>query len=169
MIEIKTTITQHKSWGWLVLLLWLCACHNNTAYEQYQSISPTAWDMNQPAQFEVVMEDTIGRYDVILHIRNTDSYPYQNIWLFTHSMAPDSTVAIDTLACYLADNQGKWINKSIISEHDMPLLYMRNIRFPKQGTYTFDIAHGMRDSLLQGISRIGLTVEPTKANTNVEK
>ncbi len=169
MIKIKTTITQAKLWSWVVLLFCMCACHNNSAFEQYQPTSPTAWDMNQPAHFEVNMSDTVGRYNVILHIRNTDSYPYQNIWVFTHSTAPDSTIAIDTLSCYLADNHGRWINKSFLSEHNMSLLYMSNIRFPKIGTYTFDIAHGMRDSLLQGISRIGITIEPTKVNTNVEE
>lgn len=160
----------YKHWRWAAtMLLCLCACHSNIAYEQYQSIHPTTWDMNQPARFEVIMNDTVNKYDVILLIRNTDLYPYQNLWLFTHSVAPDSTVANDTLECYLADNQGKWINDAFISEHEMPLLYMSGIRFPKEGIYTFDIRHGMRDSLLAGINRIGLIVEPTKENGNVKK
>lgn len=169
MTKNLATMINPKSWGWLVMLLCMCACQSDAVFEEYQDVSPTAWDMNNPAHFEVAINDTTGHYDVILHIRNTDSYPYQDLWLFTHSTAPDSTVALDTLACFLADNQGKWLGEGLLSEYDMPLLYMSNIRFPKEGTYTFDIAHGMRDSLLQGISRIGLTVEPTKVNTNVEK
>ena len=169
MTKNLATMINAKSWGWLVALLCLCACHSDAVFEEYQDVSPTSWDMNQPVHFEVSMNDTTGHYDVILHIRNTNSYPYQDLWLFTHSTAPDSTIAADTLACFLADNQGKWLGDGLLSEYDMPLLYMSNIRFPKEGTYTFDITHGMRDSLLQGISRIGLTVEPTKVNTNVEE
>lgn len=169
MIKNKITTNLPKSWTCLMALICLCACQTDITYEQYQAVSPTAWDMNQAAHFEVNMTDTTGRYDVILHIRNTDLYPYQNLWLFTHSMAPDSTIATDTLECYLADNQGKWINNAFLSEHNMPLLYMSNIRFPKEGTYTFDITHGMRDSLLSGINRIGLIIKPTQTNEYVEK
>lgn len=169
MTKNKITMNLHKIGLWSVFVLMLCACNSHSVYEKYQSISPMAWDMNEPAHFEVEMTDTVGKYDVILHIRNNDMYPYQNIWLFTQSTAPDSTIATDTLSCYLADNQGKWINDAFLSEHDMPLVYMSHIRFPKAGTYTFTIAHGMRDSLLTGISRIGLSIEPTNMNANVEK
>lgn len=169
MTKNKTAMIKHASWAWMLVLFGLCACNNHATFEQFQTVSPTAWDMNEPAHFEVSMNDTLGKYDVILHIRNTDLYNYQDIWLFTHSMAPDSTIATDTLACFLADNRGKWINNAFLSEHNMPLVYMHNIRFPKIGTYTFDIAHGMRDSLLQGISRIGLTIEPTKVIKNVKE
>lgn len=168
MTKNKMTTILRKTYGWLVVLLCLCSCQTNTTFEAYQAISPMAWDMNEPARFEVAITDTVNKHDVILHIRNTDNYLYQDLWLFTHSAAPDSTVATDTLACFLADNQGKWINDAFLSEHDMPVMYMNNIRFPKAGTYTFEISHGMRDSLLQGISRIGLTIK-TVQNQHVKE
>lgn len=135
------------------------ACSTNTCYEHYITLDSPTWDMNKKLPFEVTMQDTVNHYNVLLHIRHSNLYPYQNIWLFTHSMAPDSTVACDTLECFLANNRGEWLGNLCISEYEMSLLYMNNIRFPKAGTYTFDITHGMRDSLLLGITNIGLSVE----------
>lgn len=156
-------------WCTVGFMLLLSACQGNTVYEKYEPIEQQVWDMNQPAHFEVNMQDTVGHYQVLLYIKHTEQYPYQNLWLFTQSMAPDSTLAVDTLECFLADNHGKWLSQSFVAEREMPLLYMQGIRFPKAGTYTFDISHGMRDSLLQGISRIGLAVKLVNQQTDVEK
>lgn len=146
----------------VVAMAMLVSCNHTAIFEQYQNISQEAWDMQDSICFHVDMNDTTSRYNVLLHIRNTEQYPYQNLWLFTRSTAPDSTLAIDTLECFLADNSGKWINQSLLSTHEMPLLYMSNIRFPKIGTYTFDVVHGMRDSVLHGISQIGISIEPIR-------
>jgi gliding motility-associated lipoprotein GldH len=153
----------------LGFVLLFAACSGNTVYERYQSIPQDTWDMNDSMHFEVNMEDTVGHYQVLLLIKHTHDYPYQNLWLFTQSMAPDSTLATDTLECFLADNSGKWLSQSFISEREMPLIYMQRIRFPKSGTYTFDITHGMRDSLLRGVSRIGLSIELINSSTNVQE
>ncbi len=147
----------------------LTACQPATVYDRYVATHPTAWNWQDSATFAVNMQDTTGHYNVLLHIRHTSAYPYQNLWLFTHSVAPDSTVACDTLDCFLADNTGKWLGESSLSTYEMPLLYMQNIRFPKAGTYTFSITHGMRDSLLAGISHIGLTIEPISTPNYVEE
>lgn len=141
------------------VVLLFAACSTNTCYEKYEPVDALTWDMNKSLHFEVNMADTVNHYNVLLHIRHTNQYPYQNLWLFTHSMAPDSTVACDTLECFLANNHGEWLGNACISEYEMPLLYMNGIKFPKAGVYTFDIAHGMRDSLLLGVKNIGLSVE----------
>ena len=139
------------------LFVWT-GCSHQPVYERYYDVSHQTWDMNDTARFEVEMTDTLGHYDVLLHIRHTNDYPYQNLWLFTRSMAPDSSLAVDTLSCYLADNTGQWLSDQTFSTFDMPLLYMENIRFPKKGMYQFEIRQGMRDSLLQGIRNIGLSI-----------
>lgn len=161
----------NKLWTSLIcyIMLVLTACSGATVYEKYEAIPSIEWNMNEPAHFEVNMEDTIGHYQVLLYVKHTHEYPYQNLWLFTQSVAPDSTLAVDTLECFLADNSGKWLSESFLSEREMPLIYMPHIRFPQTGTYTFDIYHGMRDSLLQGISRIGLSVELITPNTDVQE
>ena len=156
---------------WMVAtcVLLLASCRPNTVYEHYITTNPTAWSMQDSATFTVNMQDTTGHYHVLLQIHHTSAYPYQHLWLFTHSVAPDSTVASDTLNCFLADNAGRWLGQASLSTYEMPLLYMQNIRFPHPGTYTFSITHGMRDSLLVGISHIGLTIEPISIPHYVEE
>lgn len=156
-------------WVFAAVAILFIGCNQTAVYEQYEGISNEQWEMQDTLCFSVPITDTTGHYNVLLHIRNTELYPYQNLWLFTRSTAPDRTIASDTLECYLADNSGKWINSSLLSIHEMPLLYMNNIRFPKEGMYTFHIVHGMRDSILQGISHIGLSVEPISKTKYVEE
>ena len=150
---------------WFILLtrVLLCsACHERVVYTTFHSLPLEGWHQDSALTYTAEITDSIAQYDMLIVVRHNEEYPYQNLWLFTRSTAPDSTIAIDTLECFLADNSGKWINQSLLSTHEMPLLYMSNIRFPKIGTYTFDVVHGMRDSVLYGISQIGISIEPIR-------
>lgn len=104
------------------------------------------------------MNDTVGQYNVLITVRHDTEYPYQNLWLFVKSASPDGIVVQDTVECYLADNRGKFLGDGV-SVYEMPILYMRKIKFPKQGPYKFEIQQGMRDTILAGVRNICLSIE----------
>jgi len=129
----------------------LSACNSKTLYSEYQSVDLTGWSMDSVYTFAVPVTDTVNAYDVILHVRHTDSYPYQNMWLFVNDGAKT-----DTIEFYLADDRGQWLGNghSLI---DMPVLYRENIVF-QDSIYTIHIQQGMRDILLPGVSDIGVEI-----------
>ena len=135
------------------------ACNSNVVYYQYVPINNSAWHKDSTAVFAVPITDTTGLCDVIIDIRNRNEYPYQNLYLFVYSAAPDGKTDGDTLNCTLADNQGRWYGKGIGSTSTLSVMYMPAVKFSKQGIYTFKIIQGMREDILEGISDIGLRVE----------
>jgi len=144
----------------------LTACGGKTLYSDYQPVDLTGWNMDSVVTFTVPVTDTVNAYDVILHVRHTDSYPYQNMWLFVRDgvaktigadPTTDSAVAkADTIEFYLADDRGQWLGNghALI---DMPVLYRENVVF-QDSIYTIQIQQGMREVLLSGISDIGVEI-----------
>ncbi len=135
------------------------SCTNNEIYFKYKNIPLQGWNKDSICTFEIPVTNTSVNYDVYIKIRNRGEYPHQNLWLFITKITPDSVVSKDTINFYLADQRGKWIGSGVGSVFEMPVIYQQNYHFPKVGKYTFEIAQGMRDSILIGINDVGMMVE----------
>lgn len=135
------------------------SCARNDIYFEYRPVDPEAWSMDSVCTFAVEVHDTTSAYDLYLYTRNTPAYPYQNLWLFLNELSPDSTLVADTIEFYLADHRGQWLGTGMGAWKEMPVLYRQAVRFPRPGTYTYTIRHGMRTDPLRGIHDIGMRVE----------
>jgi len=95
--------------------------------------------------------------DIVLCVRHTESYPYQNMWLFCELSNDSTAIWTDTLEFYMADDRGRWLgNGSKLIE--MPVLFAQNYQFPDTGKYVFTIQQGMREEWLRGISDVGVII-----------
>lgn len=97
--------------------------------------------------------DTNISYDILLCVRHTEAYPYQNMWLFTEWNRQK-----DTIEFYLADDRGRWLGNYSGKLIEMPVLYEQQFIFPDTGYYQFTIQHGMRQQQLRGISDVGIII-----------
>lgn len=146
----------------LVLLfgsLLLVACSGNSVYNEYKELPASGWNKDSCASFVVPIKDVNSTYRVLVNVRNRGDFKTQNLWLFVNCQHPDKTVKKDTIECYLADNKGKWLGSGFGSMYDMPVLYLKSVKFPKAGNYKFCIKQAMRDSMLVGVNDIGLEVQ----------
>ncbi len=146
------------------LVLFVTSCSNKDIFFQYYSLPPEGWSKDSVLVFDVPISDTTANYNVYIYIRNGNNYPYQNFWFFTTKTSPDELSESDTIECYLADQQGKWLGSGAGAVFEMPVLFEKNIRFNKSGTYRYSITQGMREDVLVGIQDIGLRVEKTTNN-----
>ena len=139
----------------LVLLtgLLLTACQSNIIYSQFVPMSSEKWHIDSVARFDYDIADAYADYRMLIYVRHTERYPYQNMWLFV-----DNNRHRDTIEFYLADDRGQWLGEKQHGFIEMPVLLEENIHFPDPGTYHIEIQHGMRDSLLRGVSDIGLEI-----------
>jgi gliding motility-associated lipoprotein GldH len=108
------------------------------------------------------LKDASIPYDISLQLRNSDFYPYQNIWIIFAELHPTAETAVnDTIEYRLADASGKWTGNGItLFQNRFPL--RTDYHFPDTGQYTIGIRHGMRDDLLKGIENVGLMIEKHK-------
>ena len=129
------------------------SCKNEVYYSQFSSIPSGNWHMDSVAHFDYMIDDTASAYKMTLYVRHTDSYPYQNIWLFVG----DST-ACDSLNIALADDRGVWYGESHNGFMEMPIVFGENIHYADTGSYHLMIQHGMRDTMLRGVTEVGLEI-----------
>lgn len=136
----------------------LTGCGDNYVYNDCREIDERGWHIDSAAIFTPQISDTLGNYDIILTIRHSSEYEYQNFWSFIEVSSPDGLTASDTIECYLADNKGHFLGSGI-SIYEMPVLISRNIKFETSGKYEFKIIQGMRDERLKGIRNICLSLK----------
>ena len=137
----------------LGVILGLSSCRKNIVYSQFYPIPSGLWAIDSVAHFSYSIADTAPTYTILLYVRHTERYPYQNMWLFVG----DSSRR-DTIEFYLADDRGQWLGDAHHGFIEMPVLYEENYHFVDTGLYHLDIQHGMRDSLLRGIVDVGVEV-----------
>ncbi len=142
----------------LVLVLSLVSCGKRMIYSEFQPIPSSGWEADSAVSFTVNVTDTLTPYDICLHLRHTQQYPFQNLWLFVENTTPTET-QIDTLEFFVADQRGKWLGSGWGNLRELALPYKQTVVFPTAGAYTFRIQQGMRDECLRGINDIGLTIE----------
>lgn len=136
------------------LALALTACRQDIVFSQFVSIPSGEWHVDSVAQFNYQISDKKVGYQVLVYVRHTERYPYQNMWLFL-----DNGTQRDTIEFYLADDRGQWLGDKHHGFIEMPVLIEQNYHFPDTGRYYMAIQHGMRDSLLRGVTDIGVEIK----------
>lgn len=162
-------------------LLWaLTACDRSTVYSEFRAVPLCEWYADSVLTYRFDIADTISTYEVLIYVRHTQQYPYQNMWLFVDwneankamltavdsaDIVPDSvrisvpTITQDTIEFYLANDRGEWLGNGKNGLTEMPVLYEENYRFSHSGEQVLHIAHGMREEPLRGISDVGVVVK----------
>ena len=135
------------------LALALTACRQDIVFSQFVSIPSEEWHVDSVAQFNYQIPDKKVGYQVLVYVRHTERYPYQNMWLFL-----DNGTQRDTIEFYLADDRGQWLGDKHHGFIEMPVLIEEDYHFSDTGTYYMKIQHGMRDSLLRGVSDVGMEI-----------
>ncbi len=157
----------HRTVRWLAVMLAamslvsFTSCRNDMVYSRFVPIScgggsvvsQEKWHMDSVARFDYSIDDAGASYSIIVYIRHNGSYPYQNMWLF----AGDS-LCRDTLEFYLADDRGQWLGERHHGFIEMPVLLEENKHFADTGAYYLEIQHGMRDTLLRGVTDVGVEI-----------
>ncbi|MBQ7631874.1 MAG: gliding motility lipoprotein GldH [Paludibacteraceae bacterium] len=131
----------------------MSSCRKGIVYSHFQPISSAQWAIDSIARFDYRITDTATSYTVLIYVRHTERYPYQNIWLFV-----GDSLHRDTLNTYLADDRGQWIGDKQHGFIERQIIYQPSRHYADTGSYYLDIQHGMRDSLLRGVTDVGVEV-----------
>ena len=141
----------------IVGLVSLTACQHRTVYTHFQSIPVQGWHQDSILAYHFTIDDTLSEYNILITLRHTSRYPFQNVWMFVQEKQDMNIIHTDTIEGYMADDYGRWIGKGI-NNYELTLLYADNYRFLHPGDYLFTLQQGMRTEWLQGVEDVGLTI-----------
>lgn len=130
----------------------LMGCSGRVVSSDWQSVDRTGWNQDSVLRLHYSVPDTTATYRMLLYVRHTDMYPYQNMWLFLDN---------DTLEFYLADDRGMWLGNGKNGLIEMPILLEDGVQITG-GDHTVSVRHGMRQESLRGVSDVGIVIEKTE-------
>jgi len=141
------------------LLAFLAGCDSKVYYAAERDVDERGWNMNDAVTFDINIDDTLDVYNFFLDLRNSVAYDKANAFLFISTTFPDGSTAYDTLECPLADLQGQWYGRRTGRYVDNRYYFRRHVIFPRSGTYSVAVTHGMRDTNVVGLKSVGIRIE----------
>lgn len=157
----------------LVVLHFLGSCTQNNFYSHSVSLRGEEWHKDSILQYKLPVMDTVTYYDVFINLRNTNAYPYSNLYLITQLNFPHGKQQIDTLQYQMAKPNGEWLGVGATSVKENKLWYLQKFTFSEKGNYSVSLKHAMRaggaiEGLenLKGISDVGIQIESSTKNNN---
>jgi len=148
-----------------LLITLLTSCGKSSFYDRSADICEKGWEEDSVKIFDdVVIDDTVSKYNFYINVRNTTDYRFSNLYVFLHTVMPDGRSTSDTLELILADGKGKWLGNGFGHIRDNRILIRKGLRFPRKGVYHFGIQQAMRqkDHILEEIKSIGIRIEKIK-------
>lgn len=142
------------------LLMALFSCGPSVVFDSTVQVPQDGWHKDTVAVFKSEITSLNESCHLLLQVNNSKSYPYSNIWLFVDAVFPSGNVQRDTIECTLANDAGDWFGKSNMSGDQFKSIhpYKLNIKFPEEGLYKYYLIQGMRDTVLSGISEVGIKI-----------
>lgn len=148
--------------GISVMALLLClttACDRNLVFEEYHSLDGQVWNSRDLMKFNVDIENKNLPYNFYINVRVRSDYKYANMYLFLKTRYPNGKMSVDTVECYLADVEGRWLGERSGNSLDNRILLRKNLQFAESGRYSFEFVQAMRDTALQSVEEFGIRIE----------
>lgn len=148
--------------GLLLCVMFLVAgCDKNRVYEEFRDIKEYTWNPQDTLAFQPEISDTGQAYNLVLHVRNGENYPYRNLYLFLHTGYPDGRFSDDTLEVNFYQEDGTPLGKCSGDICNNTFLLAEQVKFDQAGKYSFNFTHIMRteNNTLPYIMNLGFRIE----------
>jgi len=154
-----------------VLYLSMCcilvvSCSKEDVFFELKTTEGT-WHKDSIVEFSFEAKDTVTPFDLFLHIRNTENYKYNNLFVITSLYYPKGKVEVDTLEYYMAYPDGKLMGEGMGSLKYNKLWYKEGYHFTESGEYNLQIRQAMRAynntnplTELGGVKEVGFSYKP---------
>lgn len=133
----------------------LSSCLPRTLIYSYQPTSG-GWRATDTLHFHIDSVPANDIYAFSVGVRYTDLYPHRDLWLAMRRHTP-TTTRIDTIHLQMYDVQPQLVESGVVM-HEIETI-VRAYRLAKSKPVDIDIYPLMRDSVLEGITDVGLHVE----------
>ncbi|MEM7055788.1 MAG: gliding motility lipoprotein GldH [Bacteroidota bacterium] len=145
--------------SWIGLLL-LCACKTATIYQNTTTLADRIWPADSLLNFSFHVQDTAQPYDIYLVVKNTQDYPYQNLYI-TYYLEDTTKKLLNTaLKNYtlfeVKTGKPRGSGWGKVKNHEV--IALQDYHFPFPGLYTLKLAQFMRTEALPGLHAVGIKV-----------
>lgn len=145
----------------ILFIFLLTSCGPNVIYEQNHIIGDS-WSYENTIDFNFEINDPAKEYDLLLTVVHEADFGYQNIYTKIKTTYPTGEEFISPLSIEFASKMGSWLSKCNSKECTLHLLLRDDVKFKDIGEYKISFIQDTRESNLQGIQSMGLSLIETK-------
>jgi len=146
----------------IALLVLAVGCDpGNALYKAVEDLEGGKWPVSQALTFTFSVDDTTGTYAVYYNIRNSNSYPYYNLYVQRYlldSAGKTLESRLDNLILF-DPKTGKPSGEGLGDLFDHRIKIASGYRFPRRGQYTIRLKQYMRQNPLPEVYGVGISVE----------
>ncbi|TRX53702.1 gliding motility lipoprotein GldH [Fulvivirga sp. M361] len=145
----------------MMLALQLTSCDTDRIYEKNIELPKKLWLADSAIHFEFKLASSQKRYNLYYNIRNTRSYPFQNIYVrYNLNDTLGNLVSKELINQDLFDPKtGKPYGSGLGDIFDHQFTILKNHKFDQVGVYQFSLQHYMRPDTLKEIISVGMRLE----------
>ncbi len=157
-------LNKRKAYKYLLLSLWailLFGCDNSGVFEQNINFDKKQWLKDSSKVFRFDIRDAEKAYNIYWNVRNTISFPYQNLYItyyledtLGHRIATD----LNNMQLF-APKTGKPYGDGSGDLFSHQFLALPNYHFDSAGMYQLRLQQYMRIDTLKDVVSIGVRVE----------
>lgn len=144
-----------------------CDSGSSPAYSRFVGIDPDGWENSEYCVYRMTEGDSLAlakpgaRFDLIVTVRHTTAYPYNNLWIVLEKSSPtDSLSTSGKVNLRLADTSGSWLGHGMQGLYEFSDTVMRGVAMSPMDILS--VRHDMPESSLPGILDMGITVVPSR-------
>jgi len=148
---------------WVGLFLF-CACGRMAIYKNRMALDNSQWPVDRVLNFTFQIKDIAQTYDIFLLVKNTQDYPYQNLYITHHLENDAGRLLHQSLKNYILFDlkTGKPLGSGLWRSKQHEFSVLDGHQFSHPGRYTLKMEHFMRTDTLPGIQTVGIKVVPSK-------
>lgn len=148
----------------LFVSLVFTACDSGRIHEENVEMEDRIWIADSSVNLEFQIKDPKQHYDLLYNLRNSISYPFQNIYInYTLEDTLGNTLAADLINKDLFHPKtGKPYGDGLGDVFDHQFMLLEDYQFDHAGTYNIKLQQFMRRDSLPEIISVGIRVQKAK-------
>ena len=119
-----------------------------TVFHDYKVFENESWNADSIVTFDYLVSDTISKNKIIIKLKHTTDYSFQNLFLFVKGEKKD------TIELLLANKEGEWVGEGVGNLREVEFLYAESKKFSKKGSFVFELEQAMRYGPLEQIQEL---------------
>ncbi|XWN34856.1 MAG: gliding motility lipoprotein GldH [Roseivirga sp.] len=157
-----------NSWRYCWIGFWLLsACAPRPLYQKTTYLENSQWPTETVLDFSFQVKDTTQTYDIVLWVKSTPDYPYQNLYV-TYYLEDEAQQTCDTALenfILFDPKTGQPLGSGWGKHKTHQFVLKKAHQFSHVGLYTLQLEQFMRMEKLPGLLAMGIRVVPFKQTT----
>lgn len=143
----------------LCFLMALQSCVRPSGDILLANVDNSGWSRDNASYIYYDNNDTVALRSLKLIVRQTDLFRYDRFVFSVETLTPDNRFFTDTVSVVTKNLLDPGLAPGAVTYEDIEVVYKDKVNFNRDGKYRFRFSHLMPDSLLTGITGIGLRIE----------